>query len=91
MARYTLLLTVMIVSRVYTGSASTSRQLANLTIMLARETVRLVAGAHIEMNWSYKYDRETLVSLLTTAGMQPVAQYDSVDKRFLTLLANRSS
>jgi uncharacterized SAM-dependent methyltransferase len=62
----------------------------DLTIMLAGETVRLVAGAHIEMNWSYKYDRETLVSLLTTSGMQPVAQYDSVDKRFLTLLATRS-
>lgn len=62
----------------------------DLVIMLAGETVRLVAGAHIEMNWSYKYDRETLVSLLTTAGLQPVAQYDSVDKRFLTLLATRS-
>lgn len=62
----------------------------NLTIMLAGETVRLVAGAHIEMNWSYKYDREALVSLLTTAGMQPVAQYDSVDKQLLTLLATRS-
>jgi uncharacterized SAM-dependent methyltransferase len=62
----------------------------NLAIMLAGETVRLEAGAHIEMNWSYKYDRETLVSLLTTAGLQPVAQYDSVDKRFLTLLATRS-
>jgi uncharacterized SAM-dependent methyltransferase len=58
--------------------------------MLAGETVRLVAGTHIEMNWSYKYDRETLVSLLTTAGMQPVAQYASNDKQFLTLLATRS-
>jgi uncharacterized SAM-dependent methyltransferase len=63
---------------------------ADLTIILAGETVRLAAGAHIEMNWSYKYDREALISLLTTAGMQPVAQYDSVDKRFLTLLATRS-
>ena len=62
----------------------------DLAIMLAGETVRLVAGAHIEMNWSYKYDRKTLVSLLTTAGLQPVAQYDSVDKQFLTLLATRS-
>jgi len=62
----------------------------DLNIMLAGETVRLVAGAHIEMNWSYKYDRETLVSLLTKTGLQPVAQYDSVDKQFLTLLATRS-
>jgi uncharacterized SAM-dependent methyltransferase len=62
----------------------------DLAIMLAGETVRLSAGAHIEMNWSYKYEQEALVGLVTTAGLQPVVQYASVDKRFLTLLVTRS-
>ena len=63
----------------------------DLTIMLAGETVQLLSGTHIEMSSSYKYDLETLVSLITTAGMQPLAQYTSVDKKFLTLLVTRIS
>jgi uncharacterized SAM-dependent methyltransferase len=57
--------------------------------MLAGETVRLLSDTHIEMNWSYKYDRDALVGLITSSGMQLVAEYASTDKRFLTLLAKK--
>jgi len=60
----------------------------DLNIVLAGEPLHLEAGAYIEMNWSYKYDRETMVDLLTLAGMQPVAQYHSTDERFLAILAS---
>ena len=61
----------------------------DLNIMLAGETVRLLSDTHIEMNWSYKYDRDALVGLITSSGMQLVAEYASTDKRFLTLLAKK--
>ncbi|HIG47788.1 MAG TPA: hypothetical protein EYQ20_15655 [candidate division Zixibacteria bacterium] len=56
--------------------------------MLAGEPLHLEASAYIEMNWSYKYDRETMVDLPTLAGMQSVAQYLSTDERFLAILAS---
>ena len=61
----------------------------DLSIMLAGETVQLLSDTQIEMSWSYKYDRDTLVGLITSSGMQLVAEYASTDKRFLTLLAKK--
>ena len=61
----------------------------DLNIMLAGETVRLFSDSQIEMSWSYKYDRDALVGLITSSGMQLVAEYASTDKRFLTLLVKK--
>ena len=61
----------------------------DLSIMLAGETVQLLSDTQIEMSWSYKYDRDALVGLITSSGMQLVAEYASTDKRFLTLLAKK--
>jgi hypothetical protein len=47
------------------------------------------SSGQFEMNWSYKYDRDALVGLITSSGMQLVAEYDSTDKRFLSLLTKK--
>ena len=61
----------------------------DLKIMLAGETVRLLSDTNIEMSWSYKYDRDSLIGLITSSGLQLVAEYASTDKRFLTLLVKK--
>ncbi len=66
------------------------RTARDLVIVLAGETVHLDADVQIEMNWSYKYDRQTLMGLLTAAGLRPVAQYTSTDEQFVTVLATLS-
>ena len=58
----------------------------DLKIMLAGETVQILSDTNIEMSWSYKYDRDALIDLITSSGMQLAAEYLSTDKRFLTLL-----
>ena len=61
----------------------------DLKIMLAGETVQIQSDTNIEMSWSYKYDRDALKGLITSSGMQLVAEYLSTDKRFLTLLVKK--
>ena len=61
----------------------------DLNIMLAGETVQLLSDTHIEMSWSYKYDRDALVDLITSSGMQLIAEHTSTDKRFITLLLKK--
>ena len=61
----------------------------DLKIMLAGETVQILSDTNIEMSWSYKYDRDALKGLITSSGMQLVAEYLSTDKRFLTLLVKK--
>ena len=61
----------------------------DLKIMLAGETVQILSDTNIEMSWSYKYDRDALKGLITSSGMQLVAEYLSTDKRFLTLLIKK--
>ncbi len=61
----------------------------DLKIMLAGETVKILSETNIEMSWSYKYDHDALRNLITSSGMQLVAEYLSEDKRFLTLLVKK--
>ena len=61
----------------------------DLKIMLAGETVQIQSDTNIEMSWSYKYDRDALKGLISSSGMQLVAEYLSTDKRFLTLLVKK--
>ena len=61
----------------------------DLKIMLAGETLRILSDTNIEMSWFYKYDRDALIGLITSSGMQLVAEYLSTDKRFLTLLVKK--
>ena len=61
----------------------------DLKIMLAGETVQILSDTNIEMSWSYKYDRDALIGLITSSGMQLAAEYLSTDKRFLTLLVKK--
>ena len=61
----------------------------DLKIMLAGETVQILSDTNIEMSWSYKYDRDALIDLITSSGMQLAAEYLSTDKRFLTLLVKK--
>ena len=61
----------------------------DLKIILAGETVQILSDANIEMSWSYKYDRDALIGLITSSGMQIAAEYLSDDKRFLTLLVKK--
>ena len=61
----------------------------DLKIMLAGETVQILSDTNIEMSWSYKYDRDALKGLISSSGMQLVAEYLSTDKRFLTLLVKK--
>ena len=61
----------------------------DLKILLAGEPVHILSATNIEMSWSYKYDRDTLVNLITSSGMQLEAEYLSTDKRFLTLLVKK--
>ena len=60
-----------------------------LYIFLAGETVQIQSDTNIEMSWSYKYDRDALKGLITSSGMQLVAEYLSTDKRFMTLLVKK--
>ena len=61
----------------------------NLKIILAGESVKILSDTNIEMSWSYKYDRDALIGLIASSGMQLVSEYLSTDKRFLTLLAKK--
>ena len=61
----------------------------NLKIILAGESVEIKSGTNIEMSWSYKYDRDALIGLVSSSGMQLVEEYLSPDKRFLTLLVKK--
>ena len=61
----------------------------NLEIMLAGEKVKLESDATIEMSWSYKYDRDTLINLVTSSGLKLIAEYTSQDQKFLTLLLKK--
>ena len=61
----------------------------DLKIMLAGETVQILSDSNIEMSWSYKYDRDALIGLITSSGMQLAAEYLSKDKQFLTLLVKK--
>jgi uncharacterized SAM-dependent methyltransferase len=62
------------------------RPAKDLTVLIAGETIHWRAGERIEMNWSYKYARETFLELLRAAGITPAAQYASDDERFLMAL-----
>jgi len=66
------------------------RTARDLTVLIAGETIRLRAGERLEMNWSYKYARETFLDLLRAAGIALVAQYASDDERFLMALGRCS-
>ena len=61
----------------------------DLKVLLAGETVLLPSNTNIEMSWSYKYDRDALVDLITSSGMQLIAEHASTDKRFITLLLKK--
>ena len=61
----------------------------NLEIMLAGETVKLESNATIQMSWSYKYDRDSLINLITSSGLKLIAEYTSQDQKFLTLLLKK--
>ncbi len=61
----------------------------DLKIMLAGETVRLSSNTNIEMSWSYKYDRNTLIDIVTSSGMQIIEEHSSKDGNFLTLLLKK--
>ena len=61
----------------------------NLKIILAGESVEIKSDTNIEMSWSYKYDRDALIGLVSSSGMQLAEEYLSTDKRFLTLLAKK--
>ena len=62
----------------------------DLRILLARETVLLPSNTNIEMSRSYKYDRDALIGLITSSGMQLIAEHASTDKKFITLLLKKS-
>ena len=49
----------------------------------------LIRDKNIEMSWSYKYDRDALIDLITSSGMQLIAEHASTDKRFITLLLKK--
>ncbi len=66
------------------------RAARDLALLIAGERICLSTGERIEMNWSYKYSRETFLALLREAGMAPVAQYVSDDERFLMALARKA-
>jgi uncharacterized SAM-dependent methyltransferase len=66
------------------------RPARDLALLIAGETIRWRAGERIEMNWSYKYARETFLELLREAGITPVEQYVSDDERFLMALARKA-
>ena len=61
----------------------------DLKVLLAGETVLLPSNTNIEMSWSYKYDRDALIDLITSSGMQLIAEHASTDKRFITLLLKK--
>lgn len=63
----------------------------DLTLQVAGETVRWREGERVEMNWSGKYARETFAAVLTGAGLAPVAQYASVDDRFVMALVRAAT
>jgi len=58
----------------------------DLTLLIAGETIRWRAEDRLEMNWSYKYARETFLDLLRAAGIALTAHYVSDDERFLMAL-----
>ena len=60
-----------------------------MKIILAGESVEIKSDTNIEMSWSYKYDRDALIGLVSSSGMQLAEEYLSTDKRFLTLLAKK--
>lgn len=54
---------------------------------LGGEELRLEPGERLEMNHSYKYEREAFLGILRDAGLDPVWEALSEDQRFLTVLA----
>jgi uncharacterized SAM-dependent methyltransferase len=61
----------------------------DLELLIAGETLRLYASEVIEMNWSYKYSRETFLEVLLATGISPLNQYVSDDGRFLMVLGQK--
>ena len=47
----------------------------------------LFSDSHLEKGWSYKYDRNAQVRLITSSETHLLSEYKSPDKRFVTLLA----
>jgi len=66
------------------------RAAKDLTLLIAGETIRLRTGERLEMNWSYKYARETFLDLLREAGMTLTRHYVSDDERFLMALGRKA-
>ena len=61
----------------------------DLKILLSGETLKLSSNTNIEMSWSYKYERNTLIDIVTSTGLQLLGEYYSKDKHFLTLLLKK--
>ena len=61
----------------------------DLKIMLSGETLKLSSNTNIEMSWSYKYERNTLIDIVTSSGMQLIEEHASKDEHFLTLLLKK--
>lgn len=57
------------------------------TLHVGGEELRFKAGDCIHMNHSGKFERGTLLSLLTQAGFETIDEYLSEDRRFLMVAA----
>ncbi|HEX4629040.1 MAG TPA: L-histidine N(alpha)-methyltransferase [Gemmatimonadales bacterium] len=57
--------------------------------LMGGEVLRLARGERLAMNHSYKYAAETLLRILSDAGLAPTWQGRSEDDRFLMVLAVR--
>ena len=61
----------------------------DLKIMLSGETLKLSSNTNIEMSWSYKYERNTLIDIVTSSGLKLIGEHASKDKHFITLLLKK--
>ena len=61
----------------------------DLKILLSGETLKLSSNTNIEMSWSYKYERNTLIDIVTSSGLKLIGEHASKDKHFLTLLLKK--